>query len=112
ERFCPKQANFGYSLNGALTEVATVPASGLVRVPADLPAAEAAPLCCAGWTAYGALRESGLVSGQKVGLFGYGGLGHLALQMALHRGLRVAAVDLSEEKLAMARANGAEVAVA
>ncbi len=112
ERFCPKQANFGYSLNGALSEYAVVPAAGLVRVPADLPAAEAAPLCCAGWTAYGALREAGLESGQKVALFGYGGLGHLALQMARHRGLRVAAVDLSAEKLAMARANGAEIAVA
>jgi propanol-preferring alcohol dehydrogenase len=112
ERFCPKQANFGYSLNGALTDLAVVPAAGLVRVPLDLPAAEAAPLCCAGWTAYGALREAGLESGQKLGLFGYGGLGHLALQMARHRGLRVAAVDLSEEKLTMARANGAEIAVA
>lgn len=112
ERFCPKQANFGYSLHGALTEFAVVPAAGLVRVPPDLPAAEAAPLCCAGWTAYGALREAGLESGQKLGLFGYGGLGHLALQMARRRGLRVAAVDLSHEKLAMARDNGAEIAVA
>ncbi|HEY2019093.1 MAG TPA: alcohol dehydrogenase catalytic domain-containing protein [Bryobacteraceae bacterium] len=111
ERFCPKQTNFGYSLNGALSEYAIVPAAGLVRIPADIPAAQAAPLCCAGWTAYGALREAGLDRGQKVGLFGYGGLGHLALQMALHRRLRAAVVDLSEEKLEMARANGAEVAV-
>ena len=112
ERFCPKQTNFGYSLNGALSEYAIVPAAALVHVPADLPAVEAAPLCCAGWTAYGALREAGLKGGQKAALFGYGGLGHLALQMARHRGWRVAVVDLSERKLEMARAAGAELAVA
>jgi propanol-preferring alcohol dehydrogenase len=109
ERFCAKQTNFGYSLHGALTEYAMVPAAGLVRVPADLTAAQAAPLCCAGWTAYGALQQADLARGQSVALFGFGGLGHLALQMALHRGLRVAAVDLSEEKLEMARAGGAEM---
>ncbi len=42
-------------------------------------------------------------AGQTVGLFGLGGLGHLALQMARHRGLRVAAVDISESKLEMAQ---------
>jgi propanol-preferring alcohol dehydrogenase len=109
ERFCPKQANFGYSMHGALTAYAIAAAAPLVRIPEELAAAEAAPLCCAGWTAYGALREAGLQRGQTVALFGLGGLGHLAMQMARHQGLRVAAVDISEEKLEMARANGAEI---
>jgi propanol-preferring alcohol dehydrogenase len=109
ERFCPKQTNFGYTLQGALAEFAMAPASALVRVPAVLAAADAAPLCCAGWTAYGALREATLAPGQSVGLFGFGGLGHLALQIARHQGLRVAAVDVSEEKLEQARAGGAEM---
>ena len=109
ERYCPKQANFGYSLHGALTEYALAPAAGLVRVPEQLAAGQAAPLCCAGWTAWGALREAGLERGQTVALFGMGGLGHLALQMARHRGLRVAAVDISEAKLEAARADGAEI---
>jgi propanol-preferring alcohol dehydrogenase len=108
ERFCPRQTNFGYTLQGALGEYALVPAAALVRVPEGIDAAEAAPLCCAGWTAYGALREAGLVAGQSVALFGFGGLGHLALQVARHQGLRVAVADPSEEKLAMARAAGAE----
>lgn len=108
ERFCPRQTNFGYTLQGALGEYAMVPAAALVRVPEDIAAADAAPLCCAGWTAYGALREAGLRAGQSVALFGYGGLGHLALQMALDQGLRVAVSDPSEEKQAMARAAGAE----
>lgn len=110
-RFCPAQTNFGYTLPGALAEYVVAPAAGLISVPADLPATEMAPLCCAGWTACGALREAGLRTGRSVALFGLGGLGHLALQMAGHRGLRVAAVDVSPEKLEMARAAGAEVAV-
>lgn len=110
ERFCAKQTNFGYSLHGALTQYAIAPAAALVRVP-DLPAEQIAPLCCAGWTAYGGLQQAGLEAGQTVALFGMGGLGHLALQMAKLRGWKVAAVDLSEEKLAMARADGADLAV-
>ncbi|HLK49138.1 MAG TPA: alcohol dehydrogenase catalytic domain-containing protein [Bryobacteraceae bacterium] len=111
ERFCPQQTNFGYTLQGALAQYVTAPAAALARVPADLPAASAAPLCCAGWTAFGALREAGLDSGQTVALFGLGGLGHLGLAMACHRGLRVAAVDPAEEKQQLARAAGAEVAL-
>jgi propanol-preferring alcohol dehydrogenase len=108
ERFCPKQTNFGYSLQGALGDYAMAPASALIHVPEHLPAADAAPLCCAGWTAYGALREAALAPGQSVALFGYGGLGHLALQIALHQGLRAVVCDPSEEKLALARAAGAD----
>jgi alcohol dehydrogenase, propanol-preferring len=112
ERFCGRQLNFGYTVNGALSGYAVLPAPFLVRVPDTLAAADAAPLCCAGWTAYGALREAGLRPGQSVALFGMGGLGHLAIQYARHLGLRVAAVDVSESKLEMARALGADLALA
>lgn len=111
ERFCPRQLNFGYTVQGALAGYAVVPAPFLVHVPETLPAAGAAPLCCAGWTAYGALREAGLRPGQSVALFGMGGLGHLAIQYARHLGLHVAAVDVAENKLEMARALGADLAV-
>ena len=111
ERFCPQQTNFGYTLHGALAEYVTAPAGALARVPAELPATAAAPLCCAGWTAFGALREAGQPAGKTVALFGLGGLGHLALAMARHQGLRVAAVDPSEEKQQLARAAGAGIAL-
>lgn len=111
ERFCPKQTNFGYTLQGALSEFAIVPAAALVRVPAALAAVAAAPLCCAGWTARGALREAALARGDSVALFGFGGLGHLALQMARHQGLRALVADVSDEKLEQARAGGADLAV-
>jgi propanol-preferring alcohol dehydrogenase len=111
ERFCPKQTNFGYSRHGALAGYVVAPAAALVRVPPELGAADAAPMCCAGWTAYRALSEAGAATGGMVALFGLGGLGHLALQMARLRGLRVAAVDVSGEKLEIARADGAELAL-
>ncbi len=108
EQFCPRQTNFGYTLQGALGEYAMAPARALVRVPEEIAAELAAPLCCAGWTAYAALREAGLAAGQSVALFGFGGLGHLALQIARHQGLRVAVQDPSEEKMALARAAGSD----
>lgn len=109
ERFCPRQLNFGYTMNGALAGCAVAPAAHLARIPEELSAAEAAPLCCAGWTAQGALREAGLSAGDTVALFGLGGLGHLAIQIARARGIRVAAVDTSEQKLEMARIAGVEI---
>ncbi len=111
ERFCLKQQNHGYSRHGALTTRGVMAAGNLIRVPESLSGEEAAPLCCAGWTAMGALREAGLERGQLLAIFGMGGLGHLALQYALHDGLRVVAADVSEEKLEFARQLGAESAV-
>jgi propanol-preferring alcohol dehydrogenase len=59
----------------------------------------------------GAVREAGVQPGQLVALFGFGGLGHLALQYVRHAGARVAVVDVGEEKLELARQMGAEAAV-
>ena len=109
ERFCPKQTNFGYTLQGALSDYAIAPAVALTRVPEGLAAEIAAPLCCAGWTAYHALAEAGLDAGQSVALYGYGGLGHLALQMAKHRGIAVSVSDPAEAKRQQARDDGAEI---
>jgi propanol-preferring alcohol dehydrogenase len=109
ERFCPWQSNMGFNRHGLLAERAVAPVSYMVRVPENLPAAEAAPLCCAGWSAWSAVCETGLQPGQRVALFGMGGLGHLAVQYARERGLRVVAVDVSESKLHLARKLGAEL---
>src|SRR5262249_34933820 len=69
-----------------------------------------APLCCAGWTAMGAISEAAVPPGGSVALFGFGGLGHLALQIARSRNLRVAVAEISEHKLAHARNAGADFA--
>jgi propanol-preferring alcohol dehydrogenase len=111
ERFCPRQLNSGYNAPGVLARFVSVAAQHLVRVPNELNAAEAAPMCCAGWTAYRAVKETAASPGATIAIFGMGGLGHLAVQFARHAGLRVAAVDVSDEKLALARSVGAEITV-
>src|SRR6266851_5030451 len=108
ERYCARQLNSGYTVHGALATRAVVRTQHLAKIPDSLNAAEAAPICCAGWTAYGAVRETGLAAGQLLAIFGMGGLGHLAQQYAAVRGVRVAAVDVSVEKLGMAATAGAE----
>jgi propanol-preferring alcohol dehydrogenase len=111
ERYCPRQLNSGYTVPGALAGYTSVSAQHLARVPDGLSAAEAAPMCCAGWTTYRAVKEAGLAPGATLAIFGMGGLGHLAVQYARHAGLKVAAVDISEDKLAVARGVGAEITV-
>jgi propanol-preferring alcohol dehydrogenase len=111
ERYCPRQLNAGYTAQGALAGYVVAYAQHLARVPEGLSAAEAAPMCCAGWTAYRAIKETGAASGATVAIFGMGGLGHLAVQFARHAGLRVAAVDVAEDKLALAQGAGAEIVV-
>ncbi len=108
-RYCARQVNHGYTRDGALAEFAVLPVDHLAVVPDALASKLAAPLCCAGWTAYAAVREAGLESGHSLAVFGMGGLGHLALQYAQHRGLRVAAADIAQRKLAHARMLGADI---
>ncbi|MFN0170248.1 MAG: alcohol dehydrogenase catalytic domain-containing protein [Bryobacteraceae bacterium] len=111
DRYCARQKNAGYTVDGVMASAAVVAVQHLAKVPEELAAAEAAPLCCAGWTAYGALSAANLTAGQSVAIFGMGGLGHLAIQYAKHSGLRTAAADISPEKLEHARAIGADIVV-
>lgn len=111
ERFCPRQLNSGYTAPGALAAYTCVPVQHLTPVPDKIDAADAAPLCCAGWTAYHAVHSAGLEAGRTAAIFGMGGLGHLAVQYAREMRLRIAAVDISEEKLKLAREVGAGITV-
>lgn len=111
ERFCPRQVQHGYARHGAMGALVNVAAGHLVRVPPGLPAVAAAPLCCAGWTALGAVRGAGLPPGGRLAIVGLGGVGHLAVQYARHLGIKVVAVDVNEAKLELARALGAELAL-
>jgi len=79
----------------------------VVRVPAGIDPAEAAPLTCAGVTTYKAVKVGGVTPGDRVAIFGIGGLGHLAQQYAQIFGGETIAVDVTEEKLALAKQLGA-----
>jgi propanol-preferring alcohol dehydrogenase len=70
-----------------------------------------APILCAGLTSYKGIKETEAKPGEWIAIAGIGGLGQLAVQYAKAMGLHVAALDITEEKLALARASGAEVTV-
>jgi propanol-preferring alcohol dehydrogenase len=111
ETLCETQHNAGYSLNGSFAEYAIGAAAYVGRLPARADFAEIAPILCAGVTTYKAIKETEARPGEWVAISGVGGLGHIAVQYAKAMGLHVAALDVTEEKLALARALGAEVAV-
>ena len=73
----------GVTVDGGYAEFLNARASHVVQVPASLDSIEAAPLFCAGVTVYRAIKNAGIGSGQRVAVFGIGGLGHLAIQIAV-----------------------------
>jgi alcohol dehydrogenase, propanol-preferring len=103
----PSQKNTGYSINGGFAEYWVGYARHVVRVPAGIDPADAAPLTCAGVTTFKAVKGSGAGSSSLVAVFGAGGLGHLAIQYARVTGASVVAVDVNEDRLATAREPGA-----
>src|SRR4029434_4584878 len=72
---------------------------------------DAGPILCAGVTTYKGLKETEARPGEWVVISGVGGLGHIAIQYANAMGFHVAAVDVGEEKLTLARKLGARIAV-
>jgi alcohol dehydrogenase, propanol-preferring len=111
ETLCLEQRNMGYSIDGGFGEYAVAYGRYVVQVPDGIDPFDAAPLTCAGVTTYKAIKVAGTRSSDLVAVFGVGGLGHLAIQYARIAGGRVVAVDLFDEKLALARELGAEFTV-
>jgi propanol-preferring alcohol dehydrogenase len=107
ETLCESQRNTGYSMDGGHAEYALGYARHIVKVPDGVSPVEAAPLTCAGVTTYKAIKVSGLRPTERAAIFGIGGLGHLAQQYAQIFGADTIAVDVTEEKLALARDLGA-----
>ncbi len=93
--------------DGGYAEYMISPAEAVAAIPDDLPAAEAAPLLCAGITVYNALRNSGARSGDLVAVQGIGGLGHLGIQYARQMGFRTIAIGRGADKQPLARKLGA-----
>jgi propanol-preferring alcohol dehydrogenase len=107
ENLCAKQKITGVTVDGGYAEYVTVPASHATTIPGELSSVDAAPLFCAGVTVYRALKHAKIQPGQRLAVFGVGGLGHLAVQIGLGTGAIVTAIDVSDEKLAHAKALGA-----
>ena len=107
ENVCPKQRITGVMVDGGYAEYAKAPASHVVKIPDALSSEQAAPLLCAGVTVHRALKQSKIRDGQRLAVFGVGGLGHIAVQIGRAAGAEVTAIDISEEKLALAKSLGA-----
>jgi D-arabinose 1-dehydrogenase-like Zn-dependent alcohol dehydrogenase len=98
----------GISFDGGYQEYMVAPVEALAHMPESLEPAEAAPLMCAGITTFNALRHSGALPSDLVGIQGIGGLGHLAIQFAYRFGYRVAAIGRGPENAALAKKLGAD----
>jgi len=107
ENLCVKQRITGVTVDGGYAEYTKAPASHVVKIPEGLPSEQAAPLLCAGVTVHRALKHARVRAGQRLAVFGVGGLGHLAVQIGRAAGAEVTAIDVSEEKLALAGSLGA-----
>lgn len=107
ENLCRKSVITGLMVDGGYAEYMVAKADHALRVPDGLTAEEAAPLFCAGLTVYRAVKNAQVSAGQRVGIFGVGGLGHLAVQLVRALDAIPIGFDVAAEKLAFARELGA-----
>jgi len=97
----------GYSYPGGYSEALIVPVTALARIPDSISAVEAAPMGCAGVTAFNALRRSTARPGELVAVLGLGGLGHLGVQFASKLGYETVAVARGAARADLATQLGA-----
>jgi propanol-preferring alcohol dehydrogenase len=109
ETLCDNQQMTGYTVNGGFAEYVLADPAYVGHIPAALEFAPAAPVLCAGVTVYKGLKVLDCKPGDWVAISGIGGLGHMAVQYARAMGFHVIAVDVADEKLALARKLGAEL---
>jgi propanol-preferring alcohol dehydrogenase len=107
ENLCIKQQITGVTVDGGYAEFVKAPATHVARIPENLASEQAAPLLCAGVTVHRALKQARVIAGQRLAVFGVGGLGHVAVQIGRELGADVSAIDISEEKLSLAKTLGA-----
>ncbi len=111
ETLCETQLNTGYSVNGGFADYVVADPAYVGHLPANIGFAEIAPILCAGVTVYKGLKMTNTKPGDFVAISGIGGLGHMAVQYAKAMGLNVAAIDIDDGKLALARRLGATITV-
>lgn len=111
ETLCEQQHNSGYGVNGSFAHYALGAADYVARLPPNADFSALAPILCAGVTTYKGIRETEARPGQWIAISGVGGLGHMAVQYAKAMGLKVVALDVAPDKLALARQLGADATV-
>jgi propanol-preferring alcohol dehydrogenase len=89
ENLCPNARFTGYDHDGGYAEYAVVREEFAYRLPPQLGVEETAPLLCAGIIGFRALKRAGVKPDTTVGLYGFGGSAHIAMQVAKYWGCRV-----------------------
>jgi propanol-preferring alcohol dehydrogenase len=108
EQFCVKGAMIGKHQDGGYAEYIAVPARNAVPLPDAVSFEQGAVLMCSTSTSFHALRKARLRAGETVAVFGAGGLGMSAIQLAYAMGASaVFAIDISPQKLTTAEKYGA-----
>jgi alcohol dehydrogenase/propanol-preferring alcohol dehydrogenase len=108
---CASPAATGFSVQGGHAEYLAVAASHTVLIPDGLSFELAAPVLCAGYTAWSALRAARPGPHERIAVLGIGGLGHLALQYSKACGFETIAVTRSADKHGPAKELGADIVV-
>jgi propanol-preferring alcohol dehydrogenase len=108
EQFCREGQMIGKHRDGGFAEFIAVPKRSVFHLPDEIPFEQAAILMCSSATSLHALNKARLSAGETVAIFGAGGLGISAIQLAKHLGAaQVFAVDINPAKLALAKRFGA-----
>lgn len=108
EQFCVKGKMLGHFTDGGYAEYIVVPERNAVKLPDEISFEQGATLMCASSTSFHALKKSRLKAGETAAVFGAGGLGMSAIQLARFFGaLEVYAVDINPKKLDLAEKFGA-----
>ena len=103
ENLCDNPMFTGYTVDGGYAEFIVAPEDFAYAIPEGFPDEQAAPLLCAGIIGFRSLRLSGVKRGSRLGFYGFGAAGHVAIQVARHWGVEVFAStrDARHQKLAM-----------
>jgi len=108
EQFCPSGQMIGKHRDGGYAEELLMPARSIVPLPDEISFEHGAVLMCSSSTSFHALRKGRLTEGETVAIFGAGGLGMSAIQLAKAFGAsRIYAVDINRKKLELAERFGA-----
>jgi propanol-preferring alcohol dehydrogenase len=111
ETLCETQQNGGYSVDGGYAEYVVADARYVAHLPAGTDMIAMAPILCAGVTVYKGIKETETKAGEWIAISGVGGLGHLAIQYAKAMGMHVAAIDIADDKLELAKSLGADLTI-
>lgn len=104
---CQNEKITAINHDGGYAEYTIANAEAVAAIPDELPAAEAAPLLCAGITVFNSLRNAPARAGDLVAVQGIGGLGHLGVQYARQMGFRTFAIGRRKDKAELAKKLGA-----